>query len=361
MGFQEKANGPILSQSLFNTIHAPGNSWRSYLTSGAVHTVLILASFLIAVPVLQQPKEEKPHTAILIAPPPDYLPRVVQPQPPQVQKLPSIARTEIPPPKPLRPMKPIEVKPVQTPKPQLMAAAPEIKTIAPEPTLQPLPEPKLAPAPKPAVRTGTFQTIQLAKGPQAPKPAKVGGFGDPNGVPASNNSRPSAVMMARVGSFDLPEGGGNSGGGGRNSSGGVRQTTFGSAGEVGGGSSGNSHAAGTVKTGAFGETPIASAQAAPAARPHTAEAAFTPVEILSKPKPTYSQEARDLKLEGQVSLDVVFLATGSIKIVRVVHGLGHGLDEAAQQAAQRVRFRPATRGGVPVDTNATIYITFELT
>ncbi|MBV9296684.1 MAG: energy transducer TonB, partial [Acidobacteriaceae bacterium] len=87
----------------------------------------------------------------------------------------------------------------------------------------------------------------------------------------------------------------------------------------------------------------------------------TPVEILFKPKPVYTDEARNLKLEGRVSLEVVFLASGSIRILRVLHGLGHGLDQAAETAAMQVRFRPATRAGAPVDTNATIYITFELT
>jgi TonB family protein len=87
----------------------------------------------------------------------------------------------------------------------------------------------------------------------------------------------------------------------------------------------------------------------------------TPVEILFKPKPVYSQEARNLRLEGQVELNVIFTATGSVRVMSVIHGLGHGLDEAAQQAAMQVRFKPATRDGVPVDTNATIYITFQLT
>jgi len=50
-----------------------------------------------------------------------------------------------------------------------------------------------------------------------------------------------------------------------------------------------------------------------------------------------------------------------IRVGRVLRGLGHGLDEAAQQAAALVRFKPATSGGVPVDTPATIRITFALT
>jgi TonB family protein len=82
---------------------------------------------------------------------------------------------------------------------------------------------------------------------------------------------------------------------------------------------------------------------------------------LFKPKPVYTQEARDLKLEGQVSLEVIFQASGVVRVIRVLHGLGHGLDEAAEQAAQQIRFRPATRAGVPVDTAATLYITFQVT
>jgi TonB family protein len=362
MGFQEKANGPILSQSLFNTVHLPRSSWRSYSSSGVAHAVLILALLSITIPALkEQPEKRNVQSAVLIAPQlPEYRPKIIPPPHTRIQTPPLAAKTEVPPPKLVRPMKPIEVKPVETPKPQVMAAAPEIKNLAPAPTVSPVTEPKLAPAPRPAVRTGAFQAVDLAKGPTQPKVTKLGGFGDPNGVPPSTSSRPSQAMMARLGSFDLPEGGGRSGGGGQSTAGGVRQTSFGNGGEAAV-NSGSAHPAGTVKTGAFGETPINAAQTTPAARKQIAEPAFTPVEILSKPKPAYSQEARDLKLEGRVSLDVVFLATGSIKIVRVVHGLGHGLDEAAEQAAQRVRFRPATRGGVPVDTNATIYITFELT
>lgn len=362
MGFKGKANGPVLSQSLFNTTHLPRSSWRSYSTSGVVHVLLIVALLFITIPVLQeQPERRNTQSAVLIAPQlPDYQPARVPPPQTEVQKPSLVVKSEIPRPKPVRTMKPVEVKPIETPKPRVMAAAPEIQNVAPTPAVSPVTEPKLAPAPRPAVRTGTFEAAELAKGPSAPKEPKVGGFGDPNGVPPSSNSRQSQAMMARVGSFDLPEGGGHSGGGGRSTSGGVQQTTFGNGGQ----SNVNAKPAEsgrTVKTGAFGETPVTAAQSAPAARPQPVQSAFTPVEIISKPKPMYSQEARNLRLEGQVSLDVVFLSTGTIKIIRVVHGLGHGLDEAAEQAAQRVHFRPATRGGVPVDTNATIYITFELT
>ena len=68
-----------------------------------------------------------------------------------------------------------------------------------------------------------------------------------------------------------------------------------------------------------------------------------------------------MHLEGEVSLEVVFSASGSVQVLRVIQGLGHGLDQAAERAATQIRFKPGMRGGSPVDTRATIHITFELT
>lgn len=85
-----------------------------------------------------------------------------------------------------------------------------------------------------------------------------------------------------------------------------------------------------------------------------------PVEVLFKPTPSYSTEARALKIEGEVSLEVEFLATTKIRVLRIVRGLGHGLDEAAVQAAEQIRFKPAQSGGRPVDVRTTVHIVFKL-
>jgi TonB family protein len=86
----------------------------------------------------------------------------------------------------------------------------------------------------------------------------------------------------------------------------------------------------------------------------------TPVEIISKPKPAYTDEARTKKIEGEVSLQVVFTASGEVKVQRVVQGLGYGLDDSAQAAARQIRFRPAQQDGQPVDSTAIVHIVFEL-
>ena len=335
------------------------SSWRSHLTSGVVHIAVITLLFAVTFPFIHEVERARHiDNVTLIAPrTPAYQPKI---SPRAHIKLPQvIAKNEIRP-KPVPVIKPVEVRPVPT-KPLVVAAAPEVRAVVPVSSPHVIAEPKFdVPAPKPEVHTGSFESASAAKAPQTQKTFKVGGFGDPNGATASPDSRPSASMLAKVGSFDMPQGAGNAGGGGRSESGSVHPASFGSVGDNGGSLNGSGHGSASVHTGAFGESAIANPQLTPL-RSKSAEPATTPVEILSKPKPVYTEEARDLKLEGQVSLEVLFLSNGSMRVVRVLHGLGHGLDEAAEQAAMQVRFRPAMRGGVPVDTSATIHITFQLT
>jgi TonB family protein len=113
-----------------------------------------------------------------------------------------------------------------------------------------------------------------------------------------------------------------------------------------------------VKTGDFGST--AQAQR-PRSKPKVAaESPDTPVEVLSKPTPIYTTEAREQRVEGEVTLRVTFVASGKIEVLEVLQPLGHGLDEAAIDAAKRIRFKPARRDGRPVDHTAVLRIVFQL-
>jgi|SRR5580765_1636666 len=85
-----------------------------------------------------------------------------------------------------------------------------------------------------------------------------------------------------------------------------------------------------------------------------------PVEIVFKPTPEYTDDARGARIEGTVTLDLEFTAGGDVRVLRVVRGLGHGLDEAAERAALRIRFKPAQSDGRAVDSRATVHITFRL-
>jgi TonB family protein len=88
--------------------------------------------------------------------------------------------------------------------------------------------------------------------------------------------------------------------------------------------------------------------------------AYAPIEILAKPKPVYTDEARRLRIQGEVVLEVLFRASSQVYVLRVVRGLGHGLDDSAQRAALGIRFHPAAEGGRAVDSVATVKIEFQL-
>jgi len=81
---------------------------------------------------------------------------------------------------------------------------------------------------------------------------------------------------------------------------------------------------------------------------------------LFKPKPVYTDEAKNKKIEGDVLLQVVFTAGGNVQIQRVVQGLGYGLDDSAQAAAKQIRFKPALQEGQAVDFPAIAHIIFQL-
>jgi len=338
----------ITTQSLFETsVHK--SSWQSYAVSIVVHAALATLAFVVVVPMAVEVHKSLEHIT-LVAPV-----RAYKPPPPVVHLL----APKLLPPKPIPPPVKTFIPPpviLPTVKPRQLAEAPEIKPVSPQPDLKT----ELPPAPKAPVKTGVFQpTLELAKATPQPPPQKlqVGGFGDPHGAAPSEDTRKSPAVLTQVGRFDMPDGAGKGGRGGSAQSGGeIRQTGFGSSGEVG---RPKPTPTATIRTTSFGDATLA-----PPPGPKKTEAAAdsqTPVQILSKPKPVYTPEARAMRLEGEVSLQVVFQADGTIRVVRVVNGLGHGLDEAAKQAASRVVFKPATRGGVPVDTSATIKISFELT
>jgi TonB family protein len=210
------------------------------------------------------------------------------------------------------------------------------------------------------IRTNLFSSGSSA--PQTtrkpPELVQTGGFGDPNGVPAKT-TQTRAVNIASAGGFDMPTGPGyGNGTGGANGARGV----VASAGFGNGTAIGDPHASaprGVVRQAGFGDNDVA-APPTVQSRPATVAARIIPAEILSKPTPVYTEEARTKKIEGEVLLEVVFEATGQIHVVKVVRGLGHGLDDAAVRAAEQIRFKPALRDGQPSDSTAVLHIVFQL-
>lgn len=91
------------------------------------------------------------------------------------------------------------------------------------------------------------------------------------------------------------------------------------------------------------------------------EGVNVPVYTVVRQSPTQTVEGRTLRVEGEVVLDTVFLASGQVQVTQVVSGLGHGLDAAAIQEAKQIRFTPAKQDGRPVDFPARVRIEFRMT
>jgi len=179
--------------------------------------------------------------------------------------------------------------------------------------------PKEEVKPNPGAGTPAADTVNAAW-----SKVQTGGLGDPNGIVGPGNPNRHG-NISPAGSLGLPGGPG-----------------------YGNGTGGAQGLRGTVASDSSGRGV------------GSAEGAGADVTILYKPNPSYSAEGRQHKIQGDVVLEVIFLASGQIKVIRVVSGLGFGMDDEAIHAAQRIRFTPATRDGKPVDVSARIRIEFRL-
>ena len=327
-------NNPyILSRSLFKTLDFMESRKRFFGTSIITHAALL--SILLVMPLIYTDTIKVKFDVVLIAPP---LPKQQTVEPIPFQHLhpqePVIQPRVLPSPTPPKPMlvEPPEVRLQEVPQiarlKQPEVSEPEKPVLAPAET--PVPVVKM-----PEVRTGMFASdsspLQTASRPA--QTVQTGGFGDQAGRKEAGRS-PRIADFASFGSFDLPDAANVRNGNGRNSERAVHQ-------------------------GGFGDVGV-SAKPEPLKKRTELEAAATPVEILFKPKPDYTDKARVAKVEGEVLLRVIFSAMGDVRVLDIVRGLGYGLDENAVRAAQQIKFRPAHRDGQPADSTATVHIVFQL-
>jgi protein TonB len=80
----------------------------------------------------------------------------------------------------------------------------------------------------------------------------------------------------------------------------------------------------------------------------------------SKPEPSYTEEAREHEVTGEVVLGAVLSSSGQVTIIKAVRRLPHGLTEKAIAAARKIKFQPAIKDNRPVSTYVTIIYTFLL-
>jgi periplasmic protein TonB len=94
--------------------------------------------------------------------------------------------------------------------------------------------------------------------------------------------------------------------------------------------------------------------------PYRPGSGVEPPRLLQEVKASYTDEARRQGISGDVVLEIVVRHDGSVGDVRVLHGLGGGLNDRAVQAVRQWRFSPAHRLGAAVDVIVEVAVEFKL-
>ena len=83
--------------------------------------------------------------------------------------------------------------------------------------------------------------------------------------------------------------------------------------------------------------------------------------IHNRPRPNYTEQARQNKTQGNVAVKVLLGAGGRVKSASVVRGLPDGLNEKAIEAVYQLSFTPARNAaGQPVDSWVTVTVSFTI-
>ncbi len=337
---------------LFSLLPESRPPWSKFLFSTTTQALLV--AFLLWLRLLHPEIIAAPeHTFRSVQLVPTPVPVNHQPQPVRILPKPQLVAELDPPPHALR-------LPAPQPKPRVETdeTAPTVSIASKKMNTLPVTSAPVIPK---VIKTNVFSTGSSAAPTVALAPSQVqtGGFGDPNGVPAKDgHGKP--INIAQLGSFDLPSGPGygNGTGGAKGVRGIVPSSGFGNGVAIPVESKPVARA--QVQQGGFGDADVP-APPTVHSRPAEASTAKTlPAEILSKPTPIYTAEARSLKIQGEVLVEVVLEATGKLRVLRVVRGLGHGLDDEAVREAGEIHFKPATRDGQPVDSTVILHVIFQL-
>jgi TonB family protein len=326
---------------LFTSLPAPQPRWKSFVLGWNLQALLVVCLILVNTR-FHQKLADAPHYRITnlvsyeSAVEPQHVNSkvITDPKPllrPAKDLSPALAAVMVSP--KIRAMS--ERKP-----PQPEPIAPEVKFESKMPALANSETLKIV-----AVNTFSTRSPVMPKVVETPTAVQTGGFGAVRATSGSQDR--GAAMVAPQGSFDLPMGPGNGTGSNQGSvmSAGF-STQSATVGEKGAGriqqSGFDAHRSGTKPETVASNLPT------------------TPVEIIFKPKPDYTDEARELRISGEVRLQVLFTASGQVHVISVLQGLGYGLDAKAVKAAEQIKFKPALHVGQPVDSTAVVHIVFDL-
>lgn len=287
---------------------APG---RALVASGALHAAMLgVIAMLTAMGVSSAPRDvPRPLTPLrmvfLATPGPGGGGGgggLKQPAPPPKAELKgaSALRSPVPPPRPVAPRRP-DPQPVRTPPPP---------PVRPRPVERPVEPPPAPPAPAPA--------------PQVVAPVAT----------AAADARDRAGVLTESASTADSNGPGSGGGAGTGHGTGIGEGDGAGIGPGSGGGTGGG--------------------------PYRPGSGIVAPGLLREVKPDYTEEARRRSVEGDVVLEIVVRRDGGVGDVKILHGLGAGLDERAVDAVRQWRFSPARRFGTPVDVMVEVAVEFKL-
>lgn len=83
-------------------------------------------------------------------------------------------------------------------------------------------------------------------------------------------------------------------------------------------------------------------------------------EPVSTPDPEYTEQARIAKTQGTCILWLIVDDQGRPRDIRIVRGLGMGLDAKAIEAVKQWKFQPAMKDGRPVNVQISVEVGFKL-
>jgi TonB family protein len=323
--------------------------WRTFLFSYSMCLVMVLLVLLARLIWPDRMSSWANYTVTEIIPRPDLVPEkpILKPKPKMTKLLPEVKFET-----------PKLIVPKEMPRPKVQEVKIEPPKFQPVKFEAPKLEPVSGAMPAKVIYTGSFGSSATPTVNAPIQKVQTGGFGDPNGLPGEGKQG-AKLTAAKLGSFDLPEGAGtdNGTGGAKGIKGTIASAGFGNGVAQPGHGDGRASGQG-VQAAGFSTQQVATNTGK--RNLNDTAALTTQVEILYKPKPAYTEEARKLNLEGEVLLEVLFGANGELRINRVVRGLGHGLDEAAVSAANKIKFKPAQHNGSAVDSTAVVHVMFQL-
>ncbi|MEI9979349.1 MAG: energy transducer TonB [Edaphobacter sp.] len=274
-------------------------------------------------------------------------------------------KIKLPPPPPIAKIDPPKIKLPDVKLPDV-PKPPEVKMTQPVPVVAPAPPKLVQPPPAPKV-VSLAQAMPAAVPNNSPHPTAVALGSTTNPIAVSNKPSTTAINLGNKGMSGMPAsnngagpsvvslGSGSPTGQNMKSSGPVAVAGI-PHGVVGG--TGPLNAKGTVAG------PVNLGQNTPPPMPKpvgpTSTSKSAP-KVLFKPKPEYTAEAKQLHIEGSVSVRIRVSSTGTVQVLGVISDLGHGLGESAVRAVEATRFSPATDDtGRPVDWEGVVNIQFQL-